>query len=550
MKCFTLVFLCAIFTTVNAQVSPEWARRYNGLGSGTDQPKAIVADLAGNVYVTGSSLSGGFGTEEDVTINYNSAGSLHGEHRYAGSGGSSDRAYAIGIDAAGSIYVTGGSLGSTSNYDYLTIKYSTVGDTLWTRRYNGPRNGMDVAYSLAIDDSGYIYITGESEGSTGTHGIFEDYLTIKYSPDGATRWSARYNGPAGDYDRANGIAVDKSGTVFVTGTSDGGSSGSGSPFFDYATLKYNSAGVQQWVRRYNGPGSSDDEANAVKVDAAGNIFITGYSVGTGTADDIATIKYSAAGDTLWTSRYNGPGNNTDQARALALDSLGNSFVTGASYGGSLTGDDFVTIKYDSLGDTAWVRRYNGPATGADAGTAIVLDNLGNVLVTGSSLGLTTSLDYATLEYDQTGAEQWAVRYTNSAAAGSSDEPTGIVVDTSYNVYVCGMSALDYATVKYTPSPTGTGQTSLTRPRNYSLAQNRPNPVNPETTIRFYVPRSEYATLRIFNIRGVEVARPLSQEVLAGAHQIAWNAQGLPGGVYIYSLQAGGFQQTKKLLVLK
>jgi hypothetical protein len=60
--------------------------------------------------------------------------------------------------------------------------------------------------------------------------------------------------------------------VFVTGASyDSGT------YYDYATLKYNSAGVQQWVARYNGPANFWDYARALAIDAAGNIYVTGYS---------------------------------------------------------------------------------------------------------------------------------------------------------------------------------------------------------------------------------------------------------------------------------
>src|ERR1044072_5373737 len=110
-------------------------------------------------------------------------------------------------------------------------------------------------------------------------------------------WVARYNGPGNASDNAVDIAVDDDGNVYITGSSTGAGT-----FADYATIKYNSAGVQQWVARYNGPGNFFDEPADLAIDNAGNVYVTGRSAGDGTDDDYATIKYNSAGVVQWVAR--------------------------------------------------------------------------------------------------------------------------------------------------------------------------------------------------------------------------------------------------------
>jgi hypothetical protein len=157
------------------------------------------------------------------------------------------------------------------------------GVPLWTNRYNGPANGWDFAKAIAVDSSGNVFVTGESQGI----GTGLDYATIKYSNGGVPLWTNRYNGPANSDDGPQAIAVDSSGNVFVTGASSGGSSR------DYATVAYSNAGALLWTRRYNGPANGDDWAYAIAVDSNGNVFVTGES-GYGSHSDYVTIKYSSS----------------------------------------------------------------------------------------------------------------------------------------------------------------------------------------------------------------------------------------------------------------
>jgi len=407
----------------DASGSLVWSATYNGPANDNDQAHALALDAAGDVVVTGRSVGSGTGGDY-ATLKYSGATGtplwsggaiVDGAARYNGPANGNDQAHALALDSAGDVVVTGRSNGSGTGSDYATLKYSgATGAPMWSggaivngaARYNGPGNGNDLAYALALDAAGDVVVTGLSVGS----GMNNDYATLKYSgASGTTSWSggaivdgaARYNGPANDNDFAQALALDAAGNVVVTGSSIGSGTGA-----DYATLKYSGAtGAPQWsggaivggAARFNGAASGDDQAYALTLDAAGNVVVTGTSFGNGTNNDYATLKYSGTtGAALWSgggvvngaARYNGTGNGNDLAHALALDASGDVVVTGRSIG-SGTSDDFTTLKYDGLdGTQTWVHRYEGGASGSDPAYAVAVAADASLRISGT---VTTTL---------------------------------------------------------------------------------------------------------------------------------------------------------------
>jgi hypothetical protein len=88
------------------------------------------------------------------------------------------------------------------------------------------------------------------------------------------------------------------------------------------------------------------------------------------------------------------------------------------------------------------------------------------------------------------------------------------------------------------------------PANFALYQNYPNPFNPWTTIAFMLPRAMHATLLVHDALGREVARLFSGAEAAGHHEVRWDASGLASGVYFYTLHAGSFSRTRKLILVE
>ncbi|HET6464675.1 MAG TPA: SBBP repeat-containing protein, partial [Nitrospiria bacterium] len=420
----------------------DWDSHYSYDGSensaAVDSAGHVAVDDNGNVYVTGASDGSGSG-KDYATLKYDPNGNQLWVARYNGPGNDDDVANGIAVDGAGNVYVTGYSTGSGgANYDYATIKYDSNGNQLWVARYNGPGNDDDVANGIAVDGAGNVYVTGYSRGS----GSGYDYATIKYDSNGNQLWSARYNGPGNSKDVANGLVLDSAGNVYVTGGSIGSGTGE-----DYATIKYNSSGTQVWAARYNGPGNNDDVANVIVIDSTGNLYVTGSSIGSGTGEDYATIKYNSSGTQVWAARYNGPGNDDDVGNALDVDDSGNVYVAGYSkgsnthyddhYHGSVNDYDYATIKYDSNGNQSWVSRYDGPGNGDDIANGVAVDDDGNVYVTGSSLGSGTGEDIATVKYDSDGNESSEDRHNGTG--DGDDWGNSITKDHHGHVYVTGVS---------------------------------------------------------------------------------------------------------------
>jgi hypothetical protein len=327
-----------------------------------------------------------------------------------------------------------------SDGEPTTVKYDSNGKEIWIASYSVSVRSYLTAN--AIDKDGNIYITA-------------DIATIKYDENGKQLWMAN-----DDSDSPRAIAVDNLGNVFVTG--------------DKTTEKYNNKGIAQWAA------TDLSETQAIAVDNSGNVYVTGTVNG---SDIPAVSKYDTNGNRIWI--WSAPVAESGGPSAIALDQSGNAYITG--YGQTDAGNKhYLTIKLDANGNQVWAETYSGPMNAGDISDDIAVDNQGNVFVTGKSLGIDTSYDYATIKYDSDGNQLWAVRYNDSV---NGDDESGLLsLDSKGNVYVTGSSTngsrnSDYATVKY---DTNGNQLWLVRYSGLDNSNNGPTALTVDSSGNVYV----------------------------------------------------------------
>ena len=456
----------------------QWLKRFDGFGGGLDRAVKVLADGAGNVYITGRSDNG---TDDDyVTIKYNNSGSQQWI-KYDDRGGR-DRPVSMAIDINNNLYITGRS-DNGSNDDFWTLKYNSAGLLLWQQAFDFVED--DRATAISVDASGNCYITGQSDGDATVTTNF-DYQTIAYSSAGTQIWQIRFNSLTSNDDIPNAISVSAN-QVFVTGLSDSDPSAavindivtkcysisngaenwsasySNNPnngdeaiaiiansagcttvgFTEDANLHrnaiaihYNTAGAQTWTQVTDGYGDNNENVRAIAIDASNNVYAAGYSVERGVNRDFAVVKFNSSGSFICKNTIDGTSTGSvDDAQSIAIDNSGNIVLAGYSKNKS-TSNDIQLASFNSNCDTVWTQIINGPGNGTDKVYDMVKDNSGNFYLTGRVAPLlnTTNDNCYTAKFDALGNILWAQTFNIG-----TNEDRGIVVRVSQigNVYVAG-----------------------------------------------------------------------------------------------------------------
>lgn len=336
----------ALLTKCNTSTSVQWTRSYQSESTDLDYHITVLADKNGNTYTIGNQRT----VLDKIFIDKrgNDGALLWRASKYSKAAGQGAFVTAAKLDDAGNVYICGTDFDNNGNSQMMVAMFSPSGNEVWTRGYHAS-NGFNTnqANAIAIDKSSNVYITGSGyKNPTQAANCY----TLKYNSAGVQQWVNFYNG-ANFNDEGIAIDVDTAGFVFVAATTTDASNTT-----NWITIKYNNAGVQQWAQ-LTGVAAANDAPADIKADRLGGCYVTGQTIGNPSGGGFTTKKYNSNGTVAWTKILKSCSPGYDFGKEIEMDSIGNIYVTGSYY--KCTGTDPSNIyrlycqKFNSNGDSLW-----------------------------------------------------------------------------------------------------------------------------------------------------------------------------------------------------
>jgi hypothetical protein len=228
---------------------------------------SVTTDSMGNAYVSGSD-SGQFGAEPFVT-EFDAHGTRNWNRAFPS--GTFNYASGISADRLGNVFVT------SYSYDVVSIRKLDIdGTPIWNRTFtsSGQHNGYSVA--VAADGLGNVYIAGTTAGSLGgTNAGLSDAFIRKYDASGSVVWTRQFGTSAADY--CDGVSADRSGNVYIVGSTTGSLAAPNAGDFDAFVAKFDSSGDLSWTKQLGT--NAADYSDGISADGLGNVYMTGHTLG-------------------------------------------------------------------------------------------------------------------------------------------------------------------------------------------------------------------------------------------------------------------------------
>ena len=425
----------------------------------------MAVDSSGNCYVTGTQFDSG-GHHVAFVAKTDMNGVIQWQRRLTDATSTpNDRGYGIAIDGSGNIYVTGQEFTGTNTNPAFVAKYSSAGVIQWQRTLlDSGSNPGEGAYSVAVDTSANVYVTGMQATSSATPVAF----VAKYDTTGALQWQRSLTDAYANHrDYMQGIAVDGSGNVYLTG-SQRNSAGNGV----VSVVKYSTTAVLQWQRTLTDAYTTPQDVGVtVAVDGSGNIYVGGYTLNAAGNRIAILAQYNNSGVIQWqrtlADAYSSP---ADQINALVLDTSANIYVSGQQLNSA--GDTIAFVaKYSSAGVIQWQRTLtDSTASPYSVGYAIGLDGAGNFYASGPQNGSASnypsfifraptdgtltgiyttafgSLNYATGTLTDAAGTSTDAAGTLTDAAGTLTDAAGTLTDSLDNLVMSNAAAMQLVMV--------------------------------------------------------------------------------------------------------
>ena len=579
----TMIIFCTTLTLSLSAQDILWKKNY-GLTTADDYGRAVVGTNDGGIAIVGYTGSYGAGGFDVWLIKTDANGNSLWSKTYGGVG--DDYGYSLKQTDDGG-FVIGGATNSfgAGGLDSYLIRTDSLGDTLWTKTFGGAND--DRCWSLEVVDDGYV-LAGEKN-------YHPDVWIIKTDPNGNLLWEKTF-GSSGDdvaysINKLDNNSFIISGQIKITDTNGW-------------LIKIDSQGDTLWTKFFGGTTFNDKFLFSRETEDNGYI-ITGVFYSGANSFDLWLLKTDSLGNVEWEKTYD-YANEPDYGYSVQQTSDGGYIIAGGASPPDIEQRGWI-IRTDSIGEIIWTKFINSYTESLYGSSTVCYSVVqaanGDYIIAGHQTQVTfqqevmllriasdivpveltsfiataqqnsVSLNWQTAtETNNSGFEMQRSQMSNVNSQmdwqvigfvpgfGTTTEPKSYSFtdeNLSAGKYQYRLKQIDFdGTFEYS----NTVEVEINSPTEFSLEQNYPNPFNPTTKIKYTIPSTPLSfgeglgvRLLVYDILGNEVATLVNEQQQPGTYEVEFNVGqtiSLSSGVYYYQLKAGGYTQTKKMLLMK